>query len=56
MKEKFAIKVAWILPKRIVYWCVIRLIANATQGTFSGQVVSDLTLLDALKRWQNPPC
>lgn len=43
--------IAWNLPKRLIYWCAIRLMANATQGKYSNQIVPDLTAMDALKRW-----
>lgn len=49
--EKLCIKIAWLLPKRLVYWCAIRLGANATQGEYSNQIVPDLNFVDALKRW-----
>ncbi len=53
LKEWLAIKIAYkLLPNRIVYWCAIRVAANATQGKWSGQVVPDLTAMDALKRWE----
>lgn len=42
---------AWRLPKRLVYWASIRLIANATQGKYSSTVVPELTAIEALKRW-----
>ena len=45
--------VVWRLPKWIVYWCTIRSGAHATTGKHSNQVVSDLTLLDTLKRWES---
>jgi hypothetical protein len=51
MKEAVAIKLAWLMPRRLVQWCAIRLIAHATQGQHSNQVVPDLTAMDALKRW-----
>lgn len=51
MMEKIWIKLAWLMPKQLVYWCAIRLGANATQGKFSNQVVPDLNFVDALKRW-----
>lgn len=44
--------VAWRLPKKLVYWAVIRLMAYATQGDYSGQVVPELTAMDALQRWE----
>ena len=50
--DRFARWLAWKLPKRLVMWCAIRLIANATQGIFSDQIVPDLTAMDALDRWE----
>ena len=43
--------VAWSLPRGLVYWAAIRLMANATTGKHSGQIVPDLTAVDALRRW-----
>ena len=40
------------MPKRLVYFCSIRLIANATTGEHSDQIVPELTAMDALKRWE----
>lgn len=54
MYEKIIMYVAWKLPKRLVMWCAIRVIAHATQGEYSTQIVPDLTAMDALKRW--PEC
>jgi len=51
IKEKALIKTVWLLPKSIVYWCAIRLIAFATQGEYGNQIVSELSAMDALKRW-----
>lgn len=52
MRSKFWIKLAWLLPEALVYFCAIRLIANATQGKYGNQVVPELTAMDALKRWE----
>jgi len=52
MKEKILIFIAWRLPKSIVMWCSIRLIAHATQGQYSNQIVPELNAMDALKRWE----
>ena len=44
----------WIanhLPRRVVYYAAIRLIAHATTGRYGKQVVPDLTAMDALDRW-----
>lgn len=50
--EKTYKNLAFILPKRLVYWCSIRLIASVTQSQYSNQPVSELTAMDALKRWE----
>lgn len=49
--ETLKIKIAWLMPRWLVYWCSIRLMANATQGGWSNQIVPDLLAMDALKRW-----
>jgi len=40
------------LPKSLVGWCAIRVIANATTGEYSNQVVPELTAMEALDRWK----
>lgn len=45
-------KIAWLMPKRIVFWCTLRLIAYATQGKYGNQIVPDLTAMDALERYR----
>ena len=53
MIEKLCIWAAWhLLPKRLVYWCSIRVSAHATTGQYSSQAVPDLTVIEALKRWE----
>jgi hypothetical protein len=49
---KLAIWFVWLLPRWVVLWCSVRLMAHATTGKWSHQVVPDLTALDALKRWE----
>ena len=43
--------IANILPKRLVYWATIRLIAHATTGKYSNTHVPTLTVIDALNCW-----
>lgn len=43
--------IAWALPRRVVYWCGIRIAAHATQGKHASQVMPDLLMMDALHRW-----
>jgi hypothetical protein len=51
MRESVIRWIAWHLPRPVVYWCSIRLIANATQGEYGNQVVPELGAMDALQRW-----
>lgn len=51
-KEKLAMKLAWLMPKRLAYWCAIRVGAHATTGQYGNTVVPELPFMDALKRWE----
>jgi hypothetical protein len=51
MREKLIRRIAWILPKSIVYWASIRMIAHATQGEYSNEIVPELGAMQALGRW-----
>ncbi len=53
-REKFWIKLAWLLPHQLVMWSTIRVGAHATQGKFENQIVPELNFMDALKRWDDP--
>ena len=50
---RFTKWLAWKLPRSVVRWCTIRLLANATQGKYSNQAVPELSVIDALKRWDD---
>lgn len=43
--------IAWRLPRPLVKWCAIRLMAHATTGPYSHQIVPELRAMDALQRW-----
>lgn len=51
MTERIWIWVAWRLPRPLVMWATVRLIAHATQWQWSSQEVPALTAMDALNRW-----
>jgi len=51
MMEKIWIFIAWNLPKKLIMWCAIRLMAHATQEKYGSTIVPELTAMDALKRW-----
>ncbi len=53
MFDRLMQRISWWMPRRLVYFCAIRLMANATTGDHSHQVVPDLTAMDALKRWED---
>lgn len=52
LQEKFMVWFVWLLPRNLVYWCSIRLIAFATQGEYGNTIVPELNAMDALKRWK----
>lgn len=45
-------KVVWRLPRRLVMWSYVRVVAHATTGQYGNTVVPELTAMDALKRWE----
>lgn len=51
MRDKLWMKLAWLMPRKLAYWCAIRVAANATTGAYSHQIVPDLTAMDAIQRW-----
>ena len=54
MPERITVKVAWLLPSKVAYWAAIRVMAHATTGSYSNQLVPELLAMDALKRWDDP--
>ena len=50
-RDRFLMFLVWKLPRAIVYWSAIRVSAHASTGQYSDQVVPELTVCDALKRW-----
>lgn len=51
-KEKLLMGLVWHLPRTVVHWAYIRVAAHATTGQFSGTVVPELSMMDALQRWE----
>lgn len=52
-KEQFNIYeyIANRLPKKLVYWCLIRGAAYSTTGEYSNQIVPKLSFFNVLERW-----
>ena len=53
--ERFWFWLAWRLPRRLALFATVRVAAHATQGPYSHQVVPDLTVMQALQRWDQTP-
>ncbi len=53
MLEKVLWKIAFLMPRKLVYLCAVRLIAHATQGEYGNTVVPELAAMDALDRWES---
>jgi hypothetical protein len=51
-EEAFWRWLAWRLPRPLVLWAAVRLIAQATMDQYSDTVVPELKAMDALERWQ----
>lgn len=49
--DKIAMKIAWLVPKRVAMWCAFRIGAHATTGEYGHQIVSELSFMDAMQRW-----
>lgn len=49
--DRLARYLAWLLPRRLVYWSSVRLFAQATGGPWSRQQA--VTVVDALARWEH---
>ena len=39
------------LPKGLVYWAAMRMVAHATTGKYADEEVPALTAMDAMGRW-----
>lgn len=51
--EKCYIWLAWKLPRRLVYWCVVRAAAHATTGSWSHVETPAVTVVECLERWRD---
>lgn len=50
-KDKIYRYIAWKLPRKLVMWCYMRVAAHATTGRWSQTIVPDLSMMDAIQRW-----
>lgn len=54
LRERAAFKLAWALPRWLVYFAAIRLVAHGTSGEYDTTNPTYLGAMDALKRWGEP--
>lgn len=52
--EKLIIAIVWRLPRRVVMWAAIRLMAHATVGQWGNEHPDSVSIMAALKRWDIP--
>jgi hypothetical protein len=51
--DNVATWIAWhLVPRRVAYWCTIRLGVHASGPKYPTQIVPELTVADALQRWR----
>jgi hypothetical protein len=55
LAERIAGQVAWWLPRKVVYFAVIRAWAHATDGQYGSTVVPEVTADVVLRRWGRQP-
>ena len=51
MKEKIFRWLADRMPSMLVYFCGVRIFAHATTGIYSDEIVPEVTMMEALMRW-----
>lgn len=52
-KDFICMKLAWMMPRRLVKWAAVRLMAHATTGKYSSVITPELLAVDALARWDD---
>ena len=53
MKQSKYHNLVRILPRRLIYFATIHLIAETTTGKYSKTIASELTALEAIKRFSD---
>lgn len=50
-RERAAMWLAWRMPRWLAYWCFVRIAAHGTTGEWSGSVPDQLSVMEAMRRW-----
>jgi len=51
--DRLAASVAWMLPRRLVYWAAIRATAHATAPPYGNTEVPAIPAMEVLRRWSH---
>ena len=51
LRERIAIKVAWMLPRRVALWAMIRVAAHATSGPWGNEDPDSIGYKEMHDRW-----
>jgi hypothetical protein len=54
-KDRVAGQLAWWLPRRVVYFALIRGWAYATTGRYGSTIAPEVTADEVLRRWERRP-
>lgn len=52
-KERILIRVAWWMPRSLVYWCGIRMFVGATSGEHSKDILPEMLAMELFQRWED---
>jgi hypothetical protein len=50
-RERLAMWLAWHLPRWLAYWAFVRVAALATSGEWSGSVPDQVSIMEAMRRF-----
>jgi len=49
--DKFWMGLAWHMPRKLVYWCVVRATGFATTGKYSDTILPEITAAEVADRF-----
>ena len=54
LKERIAIKIAWMLPRQVALWAMVRVVAHATTGKWGNEHIDSIGYKEMHDRWVQP--
>jgi hypothetical protein len=49
---KYKMNIAWMMPRWLVEWCVVRVVSHATTGKWSNTNPDSLNYSELMRRWE----